>query len=107
MSTLPFFKNALAMNTAPSTPHVDLPPASEATHRSDEAESQLDAESSAEGISDEDVHPGPQEPSPLEVARERATEALAVSRAWIIANPAAALGIAVGTGFLIGRMVRR
>ncbi len=43
----------------------------------------------------------------IEAARERATEAIETTRAWIVENPAAAIGIAVGTGFLVGRVVRR
>lgn len=66
-----------------------------------------------------DVSPDPDEPEAhesdaadtaartLDAARERATEVLETTRAWIVANPAAAIGIAVGAGFLVGRVVRR
>jgi ElaB/YqjD/DUF883 family membrane-anchored ribosome-binding protein len=43
----------------------------------------------------------------LGVAKERASETLETTRAWIVENPAAAIGIAVGAGFIVGRMVRR
>lgn len=43
----------------------------------------------------------------IHAARERASEALETTRAWIVANPTAALGITLGAGFLVGRVVRR
>lgn len=51
--------------------------------------------------------PGGYDPSILADARDQAFAAAEVARDWIAANPAAALGVAAGAGFLIGRVLRR
>jgi hypothetical protein len=76
------------MNTSHANPTIDVPLASDepGTPGSDAADNAART---------------------IDAARERATEALESTRAWIVANPAAAIGLAVGTGFLVGRVARR
>lgn len=39
--------------------------------------------------------------------KDRASERIELARSWIQQNPLPALGIALATGFVIGRIVRR
>jgi hypothetical protein len=48
------------------------------------------------------VSPGDEPSSQLDLA-----QAAEVARAWVTEHPLAALGLAVATGFLVGRLVRR
>lgn len=68
-------------------------------------------------------HPGPEpEPAPtpenpepddkptgpdLDALKSKAQEAIDRSSTWIRQNPAAAVGIAIASGFLVGRMIRK
>ncbi len=76
------------MNTSHANPTIDVPLASDdpGAHGSDAADNAART---------------------IDAARERATEVLESTRAWIVANPAAAMGLAVGRGFLVGRVARR
>ncbi|MCR9160018.1 MAG: hypothetical protein ACE37F_38155 [Nannocystaceae bacterium] len=55
----------------------------------------------------DDESAGDFDPSVLHDARDQALAAMDVAREWIVANPAKALGVAVGAGFLLGRVMRR
>ncbi len=66
-------------------------------------------------IIDVDAHEATDDPGPsagpdvdsLADLKDRAAERIEVARSWIRQNPLPALGIALATGFVIGRIMRR
>jgi len=60
---------------------------------------------------DPDPTEAPTEDSPagpdFEALKSKAREAVDRSSTWIRANPAAAVGIAIASGFIVGRMIRK
>ena len=59
-----------------------------------------------ETTGDSDPFEGPEGDS-LADLKDRAAERIELARSWIQENPLPALGIALATGFVIGRIVRR
>ena len=74
---------------------------------SPQADPSMDGHDQDEFDEPHEEDPGGYDPSILADARDQALAAAEVAREWIAANPAAALGVAAGAGFLIGRVLRR
>jgi len=76
----------------PKDPHVEPPGAHAEPH-------------GAQFEDEEDL--GPDRESQLHELREKAQIAMEQGATWIRANPAAAVGLAVAGGFIVGRMLRK
>ncbi len=98
----------------PSTAHVNASHQSKKQNASaPEAEPSHDPDPIGDTIGDAHVPIGDRhEPAgdfhdPIADLRDRASDIVEASSAWIRKNPAAAIGIAVASGFIVGRILRK